>query len=108
MSTTAEQFAAKRKSYLFEFFDGRRARQIDAWKAVIEIREKLPLETVQSFAVGRADIAPLVAAFRSVAKVPEWDEASGEGLTDAEAREVVRDFLNFVEGKKKAPSVTPI
>lgn len=99
MSTTE---APTKPSGLFEFHDGTKQRRIDPWKAILAIREKLPLEAVQSFATKHADITPLVTACREALNVPEWDEATGTGLPYAQMAELTAAFLDFVERKKKA------
>jgi hypothetical protein len=104
MSTTE---ARTKPTGLFEFHDGIKQRRVDAWKAILAIRESLPLHAVQSFATQRADIAPLVAACRKALNVPEWDEATETGLTYAQMSELTAAFLDFVEGKKKAPALQP-
>jgi len=103
--STAEK---TKPSGLFEFHDGTKHRRVDPWKAILSIREKLPLEAVQSLTTKHADIAPLVAACRDALSVPEWDEATGEGLPYAQMAELTAAFLDFVEGKKKAPALPPI
>ncbi len=102
MSTSTEE--ATTPSGLFEFHDGTKPRRIDPWKAILEIRERLPLQAVQSFATKHADIAPLVAACREALSVPEWDEATGAGLPYAQMAELTASFLDFVERKKKVPA----
>lgn len=99
--------APRKPRGLFEFHDGVKDRCVDPWKAVMLIREKLPLESVQSFSTKHADIGPLVAATRAALVVPEWDEATGLGLTEAEMAELTARFLNFVDSKKKALELQP-